>query len=132
MKRLTDSQIAAINEKVCDGWNQGIFKEPWGIDVKEKGFVIYQRHETGGVSGGSCWDDSNPQAYSNVDPRPHWQALEVTLATVCPNLSYSSYIEIEKLVKDSSETDWEYCGNCTEYQIRYLPLETLYKHLKIK
>ena len=51
MKRLTEEDIQKINKSLKLSWNQGIYKEPFGVEhIKEH--VIYQRHETGGVFGG--------------------------------------------------------------------------------
>jgi len=130
MERLTENDIKEINNKITDS-EQGIWREPYGINVKEKGLVIYQRHETGGVSGGSCWEDSNPQYYSSDEDRPEWQALDLTLKKLYPDISYLKYKEIEKLIIYANDTDYEYYGNRTDYDIWYLPLETLYKYLGI-
>lgn len=46
---LTQEQIEAIN-KECP-YNQGVFREPYGIPVKIKEPVIYCRYEIGGYSG---------------------------------------------------------------------------------
>ena len=131
MERLTDEQIKHINNTISDSWNQGIFREPWGIDVSEKGYVIYQRHETGGISGGSCWDSSNPQPYTSHEKRPDWEAMNLVLKEICPDISYLKYKSIEGLVKDSSKTEYKYYGNCTDFDIWFLPLETLYSFLGI-
>ena len=97
MEKLTEQQIKKINESLKDSWNQGIYKEPYGVE-HEKDYVIYQRHERGGVSGGSCWDSSNPQPYYNDDDwdvgessrdwtkhtnKNSWQQLEV-----CPETGF--------------------------------------------
>lgn len=129
MKKLTKEDIDKIN-KNHDSWNQGIYKEPFGVD-HEKDYVIYQRHETGGVSGGSCWDESNPQPYENWKDREKWIALEMALKIINPSLTYSQFTEIENLVTSSTETEWEYYGNCQHYDIWYLSLEKLYKFLNI-
>ena len=75
MEKLTEQQIEKINKSLKDSWNQGIYKEPYGVE-HEKDYVIYQRHERGGVSGGSCWDSSDPQPYYNDEDRPNWDALD--------------------------------------------------------
>lgn len=130
MHRLTETQINDINHSIKDGWNQGIFKEPYGVD-HVKDLVIYQRYETGGVSGGSCWDDSDPQPYTNREVKPDWEALDLVLKAICPDISYLKYKDIQALVKSTEDTDWEYYGNHTDYEITYLRLEDLYNYLNI-
>lgn len=131
MERLTDEQIKNINNSLEDSWNQGIFKEPYGIDVKEKGYVIYQRHKTGGAAGGSYHEDSYARPYVISESKPNWDALDEVLRMVCPEISYLKYKEIEKLIINSNETDYEFYGNYTDYEIFYLPLEKLYLFLSI-
>ena len=130
MKRLTEEDIININKSLDDSWNQGIYKEPFGVE-SIKDYVIYQRHETGGVSGGSCWDSSDPQPYYNDKKRPNWDALDEVLKLLCPEITYLKYKGIKNLITSTDETDWEYYGNRTNYDIWYLPLETLYKYLGI-
>lgn len=125
--RLSEQDIQEINSKV-DTWNEGIFREPAWIPSEIKELVIYQRFETGGVTGGSCWDDSSPRGYS-VEERPPFKVLDEVLMKICPDLSYSKFKEIEALINVLGETDWEYYGNCTNYEVRYVVLSELYKLL---
>ena len=93
MQRLTEEDIKEINSNVRDNWNEGVFKEPFGIDRDEKGTVIYQRHETGGASGGNCWG-GYPRRYDGEE-RLEWETLDLVLKKVCPNISYLQYKEIK-------------------------------------
>lgn len=129
MEKLTEQQIKKINESLKDSWNQGIYKEPYGVE-HEKDYVIYQRHKRGGVSGGSCWDSSDPQPYYNDEDRPNWDALDEVLKLVCPEITYLKYKGIEDLITSTDKSDWEYYGNHTDYDIWYLPLEKLYNYLE--
>jgi len=130
MRRLTEEQITNINSSIIDSWNQGVFVEPYGISTAEKLPVIYQRYKTGGVTGGSCWE-RNMRNYKNDEPRPNWEALDKVLTELCPNITYLQYKAIEQLVINANESDEDYYGNREEYDIWYLPLETLYEHLGI-
>lgn len=115
--KLTNEEIKEINNSISDSWNQGIFTEPNWIPNNVKEPVIYMRWSPGGISGGSCWDDSDPQPYYNEDIKPRFEALDKVLMKLCPNISYLQYKDIEALIKRNSDTEWEYYGNCTEWNV---------------
>ena len=128
-KVLSEADIEEINnDPSIDGWREGIFTQPTYIPVHIKTPVIYQRYETGGVSGGSCWEDSDPQPYS-VDERPPFKVLDLVLRKICPDISYLKYREIEGLIHTNSESEYEYYGNSTDWEVKYIILEDLYKLL---
>jgi len=127
--KLTEEDIQKINKDVKDSWNEGIFKEPNYIPVHIKEPVIYMRWETGGYSGGSCWDDSDPQPYYN-DDKPKFTVLDLVLKKLKPDISYLNYKEIEKLIHSNSETEYEYYGNSRDYSVEYIILSDLYKLLE--
>ena len=129
--RISKEQIEAINKQCPMDWQvneQGIFSQPYGIPDKIKSPVIYMRWETGGVSGGSCWDSSDPQPYE-ISETPEFEALDITIKELAPNISYLMYRKIEKLIKDSTITEWEYYGNCTDFGIKYIVLDDLLRLL---
>ncbi len=128
--KLTEEDIKEINSKVANSWDEGVFKEPNWIPNNIKELVIYMRWSPGGVSGGSYWDDSDPQPYYNRDPKPKFTVLDLVLKKLKPEISYLEYKEVEKLIHSNTETDWEYYGNCTDYEIEYIILSDLYKLLE--
>lgn len=115
--------IKEINEK-CP-YNQGIFKEPYGIPVHIKEPVIYCRYETGGYSGGSCWDDSNPQPYIEDAPKDRFKVLDLVLEVLFPDIKYLQYKQIEELIHDNEEPEYEYYGNSTDWKCEYIILSEL-------
>lgn len=123
---LTEEQIQQIN-KECT-YNQGIFKEPYGIPVHIKEHVLYNRYETGGVSGGSCWDSSNPQRYTNND-KQEFEVIDKVLKILRPNITYLEFKMLSGLIHTNEETEWEYYGNSTDYKIEYIILSELEKAL---
>lgn len=130
---LTKEQIEKLNTKIynkCGYGEQGVYSEPFGIPDKEKRLVIYMRYETGGVSGGSCWDDSDPQPYSNSDDNKDFIALDVFLTQICPNITFLQFREIERLIHSNYKTKWEYYGNQTNYEIKYIVIEEIFKYLE--
>ncbi len=126
--KLTQSQVESINEK-CPS-DQGVFVQPYGIPVHIKEPVIYCRWESGGYSGGSCWDDNAPQRYRNDTPKDRMQVLDIVLKEIRPQTTFLEYRQIEGLVHDNSETKYEYYGNSTDYQIEYIVLSELYELLE--
>lgn len=124
---MTKEQIEKINNE-CP-YEQGIFVEPYGIPVHIKKPVVYMRYETGGVSGGSCWDSSNPQPYS-VSEKPKFKVLDLVLKELKPDLTYLQFREIEDLVHTNEETQHEYYGNSTDYKVEYIILSELEAVLK--
>ena len=125
--------IEKINKLAPYEWEtneQGVFKEPYGIPDNIKEHVIYMRWRTGGVSGGSCWDTSNAQPYTEENGKPKFEVLDLVLKELMPTLMYSQYVDIEKLIKSSYKTDYEYYGNCTDYEMQYIVLSDLINLLK--
>ncbi len=123
---LTEEKIKEINSK-CPS-DQGIFREPYGIPVKIKELVIYTRYETGGYSGGSCYndDDSYARPYTIDEPKNKWEVLDIVLKELYPTVSYLQYKEITKLIQDNEETEDEYYGNSTDWKVEYIILSDLF------
>lgn len=125
---LTKEQIQKINSLAPNDWQdneQGVFIEPSGIPVHIKEPVIYMRWKTGGVSGGSCWESSNPQRYECNNEKPKFKVLDLVLAELMPNISFLQFREIEELIHTDYETDYEYYGNCTDFDVEYIVLSEL-------
>jgi hypothetical protein len=86
---------------------------------------------TGGVSGGSCSDSSNPTPYSNDEPEPEFESFNDALTAVCPKLTFIDYGKLLKsgLIETDSYTDYEYYGNCTSYSVKWVELKKLFNYL---
>ena len=126
---LTKEQIEKI-EILLPNYEQGIYTEPYGILHTIKEPVIYMRWKTGGVSGGSCWDSSNPKSYVNDKEKPNFEVLDLVLSELMPTITYLQFKEIEKLIHTNDETEYEYYGNCTDYEIKYVILSELIRKLE--
>lgn len=112
-------------------WNEEItnFLHPKSNNATEDSF-IYAQHEIGGVSGGSCWDSSNPQPYTTDEKDPELDnELDLIFKSVCRNISYLAYKEVQNKVSEDYETETEYYGNRTEYKIYFLKIRDLYDTL---
>lgn len=127
--RLTEKDIKEINSKVEDSWNNGIFKEPYGIPNGIKDLVIYSRIETGGYSGGNCWGGIS-EAYT-CDNDFNYDILDLVIEKLKPTCTFMEYRKIQKSLIESEYSDREYYGNSTEFRIKYITLENLYTLLGI-
>jgi hypothetical protein len=130
---LTKEQIEKINKLAPNEWQtneQGIFTEPFGIPDTIKEPVLYMRYHTGGVSGGSCWESSNPQPYITDNPKPKFEVLDLVLKELMLNISFFQFREIEKLIHTNSHSEYEYYGNSTDFNIEYIILSDLINALK--
>jgi len=98
------------------------------IDVSRN--FVWMTHETGGYSGGSCWDHSDPRPYHNSEPMPQFTAFYEILERIVPNLTFLQSKVMEPIVIiETSDTVGEYYGNSTDYAIRYVNLVDLYNYL---
>lgn len=99
--------------------------------VTHKTRLVGPKVSTGGVHGGSCWDNSDPRPYSSSYEDPEIPELDTILETVCPKLTFLAYkrlmreVEIERL----GETVHEYYGNYTEYVYKAVKVGKLYETL---
>lgn len=92
---------------------------------------LFVEWSTGGVSGGSCWDNSNPQPYTNNDKPKELQILDAILENICPSISFLQYKNlVNSLIKYDSRTESEYYGNSTDYTSQMVVLRELYNYLK--
>lgn len=92
---------------------------------------LYVEWETGGVSGGSCWDSSCPIAYVSNEPAPELAALDFLLEKMCPTVGFLTYKRIlRSVVSSSTRRNNDYYGNHTDYACKSVSLRALYKFLK--
>jgi len=58
------------------------------------------------------------------------KVLDLVLQELNPNITFLKYQEIEKLINDCSDTEYEYYGNSTKYEVEYIKLSDLYNCLE--
>lgn len=93
-----------------------------------KGDEISVEWETGGVSGGSCWESSNPQPYSCSDPEPEFELLDKLIEYFFPNIGFIQYKRAcQELIEHDEKTDYEWYGNHTDYAIKKVNLKKLHE-----
>jgi hypothetical protein len=85
--------------------------------------------ETGGVSGGSCWDDSDPVEYSTSELEPDFHHLDEILSKVASNVTFLEYKTLMKLVKYGTYIENEYYGNCTYYATKTITIDDIWDFL---
>lgn len=118
---VTKEIIERVNKECPD--NQGIFIEPYCIPTHIKEPVIYSRYEIGGYSGGSCWNDSNPRPYTSIPPTNKMEVLEILLKYTKPDISFLEFRRlISQHLKTNQETEYEYYGNSTEWEVEYITI----------
>lgn len=109
--------------------DQGVFIEPYGCDgIVEP--VVYMRWVTGGVSGGSCYEGSDPRPYTSHEPKPRFKALTLVIKELKPDLTFLEYEEIKDMVVSTDKTERHYYGNSDVYGIEYIKLSDLVAKLE--
>ena len=96
----------------------------WGEEKFENENLFYA-YETGGVSGGSCWESSNPQSYEAENKDTGFVILVWVLEKFAPNITFLKYQKLSKSISSFEHTEYEYYGNRTDYKVQYLSLDTL-------
>lgn len=94
---------------------------------------LFEEWVSGGVSGGSCWDDgSNDRHYATSgDKEPDFSSLDTILENLCPNISFIKYKKlVNEIVKYGDYSVNEYYGNSTNYGYKTINLGDLYDKLK--
>lgn len=126
--KLSKEDIEEINQK--SPYGQGVFTQPTGISTDIKTPVVYMRWESEGRPG-SCWDneDTVNEIYYNREPK--FEALDLVLSKIKPEITYLEYKNVESLIKQSSKTEGGYYGDYSEYSHNYIILDDLYNLLGI-
>lgn len=104
----------------------------YGYDRKKKGKpAVSIKWYTGGISGGSCWDDgSQDNHYSSTgEEEPNFDDFENLILHFCPNITFVEFRNIRGLIKQNDWTEDEYYGNSTNYSEKYVFLEDIYNWL---
>jgi hypothetical protein len=85
------------------------------------------------MSGGNCWDDTEP-TYHSYDNKPEELTdLDKLLGEIRPQTSFLEYHALtNELVKHGTRSEGEYYGNSTDYAHVYIIIEDLYNYLNDK
>jgi hypothetical protein len=89
--------------------------------------------KSGVCEGGSCWDDSEPTYHSLSENETDIKSLDVLFEKLCPTIPFLKYkqvmVDVKNYIHEDSESEYEYYGNYTEWEIKYIKFEDLFKVL---
>jgi len=112
-----------------NSWDRGRYN----LEDKDTEPQLSVKWETGGISGGSCWDSSNPQPYSSSEPEGELTILDALLEEINPNITFIQYKNLyNKLINSDTDSVGEYYGNCTDYGIKFIRVKELYEYMDEK
>lgn len=98
--------------------------------TKDEIHFIIQYWETGGASGGACWEGCVAEQYSTGDTAPRsFPELTKILTAVCPGITLLQYEEVKSIMREGNETEYEYYGNYTDYAYNLIKMKELYDKL---
>lgn len=102
---------------------------PFYRSTPDGDLYLVHKVQTGGVSGGSCWDDSNPQPYSTGHSLGRFRGLSTIVRALAPGINFLEYEDLLDRVETDTESHYEYYGNSTEYACQFIKLEDLWGFL---
>lgn len=91
--------------------------------------TIEREWTTGGLGGGSCWDEGEHRHYAvDGEPSPtYFEILDTILLKYWADIPYLFYSKhVLPIIRTDSWTEYEYYGNSTNYAIRYVDLKDLF------
>ena len=120
-----------VYTKTTDRYNRGFeYENTSKVKIDENNY-LYESWMSGGVTGGSCWDNGDATYHSMPgEKEPEFQSLDLILESICPEITFLKYKNLCKCVEYGKYSRNEYYGNSTEYGIKYIKLIDLYNALK--
>lgn len=105
------------------------YKAPGTKDPLPLPTYIFVKYSTGGVSGGSCWDSSDPQPYYEKHVDDEFKDFYKVLEEFAPNMTYIEVKRLESRIKIDDWTETEYYGNSTDYTVKRIGVKEIYDYL---
>ena len=115
--------------KKISAWDRAEYSPYRNVQWYNGVLALTNSWSTGGMTGGNCWNDDSPRSYTSDEKEPEWITLDEILEYFCPDISYLKHKKLMSLAQYETWTEYEYYGNCTDYAMKVLPLETLWKFL---
>lgn len=104
---------------------------------KNYDFLLDKKWTTGGVGGGSCWDEGDeehdPHYELSEEDEPEDNTIEIILKNMLPEISLEHFLEKHELWQfweEDSDSDYEYYGNYTYYSTKTLKFDVLFEKMK--
>jgi len=89
--------------------------------------------QTGGIGGGSCWDNGDEDPHYNMgsNPEPEFTDIDKVLEHFVPNITFLQYKRLlQDCIEQGETTLNDYYGNHTDYAYKVIKLEALFKYMK--
>lgn len=87
---------------------------------------FYVRMEAGGMHGGDCWDNKPTPYLVNENVELKLSILDDFIEKYFPETSFIKYKKISEKVHKSGFTSYEYYGNKTDFEFKYIDLKDIY------
>jgi hypothetical protein len=84
---------------------------------------------TGGASGGSCWENSDPQGYTSNEPPAELSSLDIILEDICPSMTFLAFRRLKTLIEKGDYRVREYYGNYTDHRYECISLAKFHDFL---
>lgn len=102
------------------------------VKVQYEDYDLTDRWVVGGQSGGSCWDEGESTHYAlSTDDEPELEVFDEILEMAIPDLTFREYRAVMKqdVITYRRDSQNEYYGNWTEYMVRTIDLDKLWRAL---
>jgi hypothetical protein len=98
-------------------------------------YCIYSKAFIGGMSGGNCWDTTEPTYRSNDGGhkkvrKTFDEEFDAIMQELAPNISFLKYKTLYNAVTEEyTFTENEYYGNTSEFLVMFVELKKLYEKM---
>lgn len=115
-------------------WEPGEKFDSYSYAKIQKKDVFWFTYVSGGSDGGNCWEGVSTRFDKSRPNIEFANVLIKVLETYKPDISLIQYKLLESAFKDrieySTDSEFEYYGNFTDYNIEYISFEAVYAILK--
>jgi len=99
-------------------------------NLRRDDVVVYYDWSTGGLSGGNCWDDTEPTYYASNETEPEDNPFAKALELYAEDISYIRFRKISsKVLYEYTHRYYEYYGNRSDIEGRAFIVRELYEGL---